>query len=91
VATLDQLNEQKKELEARLEKGDPAAEAALVRLDAAIRSRTKTIQHSRKRLAAVRTAVEQGLSVDAAKAAKPRSADARKARAKRGGPVNRFE
>ena len=91
MATLERLNEQKAELEARLEAGDPSAEAALVRIDAAIRSRTKTIQHSRKRLAATKKAVEQGLSVTAAKAAKPRSAAAGRARARRSGPVNRFE
>lgn len=91
MATLERLNEQKAELEAQLEAGDPSAEAALVRIDAAIRSRTKTIQHSRKRLAATKKAVEQGLSVTAAKAAKPRSADAGRARAKRSGPVNRFD
>ena len=33
MATLKQLEEQRDELEARLEAGDPAAESALARLD----------------------------------------------------------
>ena len=91
MATLKQLEEQRDELESRLEAGDAAAEGALTRLDAAIRARLLKIQHSQKRLQAVKTAVSKGVSVEQAKAAKPKSAARKKAEAKASKPVNRFE
>jgi hypothetical protein len=91
MATLAQLKEQKRELEDKLDAGDTAAEAALARIDAAIRSRTKKIQHSQKRLAAVKSAVDTGLSVQQAKAVKPKSAAQKKADQAASKPVNRFE
>jgi hypothetical protein len=91
MATLQQLEEQRDELEARLEAGDPAAESALARLDSAIRARLLKIQHSQKRLQAVKVAVGKGVSVAQAKAAKPKSIARKKADAKANKPVNRFE
>jgi hypothetical protein len=91
MATLKQLEEQRDELEERLEAGDPAAESALARLDAAIRARLLKIQHSQKRLQAVKAAESKGVSVEQAKAAKPKSVARKKAEAKANKPVNRFE
>jgi hypothetical protein len=91
MATLAQLEEQKRELEDRLDAGDVSAEAALVRIDAAIRARTQKIQHSQKRLAAVKNAVGKGMSVQQAKAVKPKSAARKKANLLAKKPINRFE
>jgi hypothetical protein len=91
MATLAQLEEQKRELEDKLDAGDVSAEAALARIDAAIRSRTSKIQHSQKRLAAVKNAVDKGLSVRQAKAVKPKSAAQKKASLAASKPVNRFD
>ena len=73
MATLAQLQEQKRELEEKLDAGDISAEAALARIDAAIRSRTKKVQHSQRRLAAVKSAVEKGMSVEQANSVKPKT------------------
>jgi hypothetical protein len=91
MATLKQLEEQREELEARLEAGDPAAEAGLARLDAAIRTRLLKIQHSQQRLKAVKAAVTKGMTVAEAKSVKPRSARAKKAQTKANKPINRFD
>jgi len=91
MATLAQLEEQKRELEDRLDAGDVSAEAALRRVDAAIRSRTQKIRHSQKRLAAVKNAVSKGMSVQQAKAVKPKSAAQKKAELRAKKPINRFE
>lgn len=91
MATIAQLEAQKRELEEKLDAGDVAAEAALARVDAAIRARTQKIQHSQKRLAAVRNAVGKGLSVEQAKAVKPKSAARKKADLRAKKPINRFE
>jgi hypothetical protein len=90
MATIEQLQEQKRELEEKLYAGDLSVEPALERIDKAIASRTRTVQHSRKRLAAVKDAVNQGVSVEDAKAAKPKSAARRKAEALAKKPLNRF-
>ena len=91
MATLKQLEEQREELEERLEGGDIGAESALARLDAAIRARLLKIQHSQKRLQAVKAAVSKGVSLEQAKAGKPKSVARKKAEAKANKPVNRFE
>jgi len=87
LATLADLEEKKRELEARLAAGDPDAEAALDRLDRAIAARTQQIQYSRKRLSVARDAVDAGMDPDEAR-------KKRTGRVKRkkpgGGPVNRF-
>lgn len=88
MATLEKLIEQKRALEERLADGDLSAEAALERVDRAIAARSRDIDHSRKRVAAVKQAVKSGV----AKAdTTPRKVAARaKARAKSNGPINRF-
>jgi len=91
MATLDQLQEQKRDLEERLYSGDESAESQLERVEAAIRVRTQKIQHSQKRLAAVKDAVAKGLTVDQAKSAKPESKAKKSARLVANKPVNRFE
>jgi hypothetical protein len=90
MATLEKLQEQKLELEERLYAGDTSAEAALERIDRAIEARKLKIEHSQKRLAAVKSAVKAGVSLDETTPSKV-SATAKKiskARAKR--PLNRF-
>ena len=90
MATLEQLQARKAELEEKLYAGDLSAEAALARLDNAIAARTRKIEHSQKRLAAVRNAVDKGMSVADAKAVKPQSAAQKKAVAQAKKPLNRF-
>jgi len=90
MATLEQLQARKRELEEKLHAGDLEAERALARIDNAIASRSRTIEHSQKRLAAVKNAVNKGLSVADAKAVKPKSAAQRKAAAQAKKPLNRF-
>lgn len=90
MATLEHLREKKRELEEKLYAGDLSVEPALERIDNAIASRTRTVQHSRKRLAAVKEAVKKGMPVEEAKAVKPKSAARRKAEARANKPVNRF-
>ncbi|MEJ2140036.1 MAG: hypothetical protein P8Y61_11420 [Gammaproteobacteria bacterium] len=91
MATLAQLEEQKRELEERLDGGDVSAEAALARVDAAIRARRKTIQHSQKRLQAVKNAVSKGVPVAEAKAVKRSSKIRKKLKQRASGPINRFD
>ncbi|HJP38592.1 MAG: hypothetical protein QF483_00820 [Gammaproteobacteria bacterium] len=87
MATLAELEERKRELEERLGTGDPAAEAALERLDRAIAARTRQIQYSRKRLSATRAAVAAGMDPDEARK-KPAGRVKRKKPTR--GPINRF-
>jgi hypothetical protein len=90
MATLEQLQAQKAELEEKLYAGDLSAEATLARIDNAIASRTRKIEHSQKRLAAVKNAVDKGMSVADAKAVKPKSVAQKKAAAAAKKPMNRF-
>ncbi|MGI9309854.1 MAG: hypothetical protein ACR2P6_11365 [Gammaproteobacteria bacterium] len=89
MATLAKLQERKEALEEKLYAGDLSVEAELERVDKAIASRKLKIQHSQKRQAAVKTAVQAGMSVKEAKSKRPVS----KAAAKKAGPkpVNRFK
>lgn len=90
MATLEKLQEQKRELEERLSAGDLSAEPALERIDHAIAVRTLKVQYSQKRLAAVKEAVKAGVPLEEtrpSKAAKTANKVA-KARVKR--PLNRF-
>lgn len=90
MATLESLLEKKRELEAKLDAGDPSAEAALARLDRAIEDRKRTIQHRKKRLDAAKTAVVAGMPPDEARRERS-GADKRKlAKAKARRPLNRF-
>jgi len=87
VATLADLEEKKRELEARLADGDMSVEPALDRLDRAIAARTQQIQYSRKRLSAAHDAVDAGM--DPAEARKKQSGPAKRKKPVRG-PINRF-
>ena len=87
MATLADLEEKKRELEARLAAGDPSVEPALDRLDRAIAARTQQIQYSRKRLSVARDAVEAGMDPDEARK-KPTGRVKRKKPGR--GPINRF-
>lgn len=90
MATLEQLQETKRELEEKLNAGDLSVEPALERIDNAIASRTRTVKYSQKRLAVVKDAVKKGMSVEAAKSVKPKSAAGKKAAARARKPLNRF-
>jgi hypothetical protein len=50
MATLEQLQTRKRELEEQLFAGDLSVESALLHVDRAIASRTLKVQHSRQRL-----------------------------------------
>lgn len=89
MTTLTDLEEQKRELEARLDAGDLSAQAALARVDRAIASRRLKIQHSRKRVAAAHSAVAAGMPADEARRPKKRAAASRSDNKRR--PLNRFE
>lgn len=88
MATLTELEEQKRMLEERLDDGDLSAQAALARIDRAIAARRQKIQHSRKRLAAARGAVAAGMPAEEAR--KPGAGSAAPKVAKKR-PLNRFE
>jgi hypothetical protein len=90
MATLEKLQEQKRELEAKLNAGDLSVEAALERVDRAIASRTLKIQHSQKRLAAVKQAVAAGMDPDEARRARNKAAAAKLAEARKNRPLNKF-
>jgi hypothetical protein len=90
MATLEQLQAQKAELEEKLNAGDLSAESALARIDNAIAARTRKIEHSQKRLAAVKNAVAKGISVADAKAVKAKTVAQKKALAQAKKPLNRF-
>jgi len=87
MATLADLEEKKRKLEARLADGDLSVEPALDRLDRAIAARTQQIQYSRKRLSAARDAVAAGMDPDEAR--KKRTTRSTRKKPTRG-PVNRF-
>ncbi|MGI9329663.1 MAG: hypothetical protein ACR2QB_03020 [Gammaproteobacteria bacterium] len=90
MPTLEQLEERKRELEERLADGDLTAEAALDRLDKAIRARTLDVQYARKRHAAVKEAVQAGLPLDEARKRRSEAERKRLAKARAKRPLNRF-
>ena len=67
MATLADLEDKKRKLEARLAEGDLSVEPALDRIDRTIAARTQKIQYSRKRLTAARDAVDAGMDPAAAR------------------------
>jgi hypothetical protein len=67
MATLQELQLRKRELEEKLHAGDLSVEPALERLDRAISSRTLKVQHSRQRLEAAKEAVAAGMDKDLAR------------------------
>ena len=91
MATLEKLYERKRELEDKLAEGDLSAEASLARVDQAIAARKQKIQHSQKRLVAVKEAVRLGVPLEETRpkkvAGKAKKLD--KTRAKR--PLNQFD
>lgn len=90
MATLARLEEQKRELEEKLNAGDLSVEPALARVDRAIMARKKTIQHSQKRLGAVKRAVEAGVPPDEARRLKNESDAKKLAKLRAKKPLNRF-
>jgi hypothetical protein len=90
MATLEKLKEQKRELEDRLADGDLSAEPALARIDRAIASRTLKVQHSRKRLDAVKHAVAAGMDPDDARRRNNKAIAKKLAEARKKRPLNRF-
>jgi len=87
LATLADLEEKKRELEAQLADGDLSVEPALDRLDRAISARTQKIQYSRKRLSVARNAVDAGM--DPGEARKKTSGKVKRKKPI-SGPINRF-
>ncbi|MCB1596628.1 MAG: hypothetical protein KDI87_02840 [Gammaproteobacteria bacterium] len=73
MATLEQLQTRKRELEEQLFAGDLSVEPALLHVDRAIASRTLKVQHSRQRLDAAKQAVEAGMDKDEARRIKTRA------------------
>ena len=67
MATLQELQARKRELEAKLQAGDLSAERALNRLDRVISARTLKVRHSRQRLSAAKEAVAAGMDKDEAR------------------------
>ena len=91
MATLAELEEKRLLLEERLAEGDLSAEAALAKVDAAIRSRSKQIQHSQQRLAAVKQAVAKGVPLESVKTAKSRKKSSSKLKPGQRKVLNRFD
>ena len=90
MATLEQLEERKRDLEARLADGDLSAEAALDRIDQAIRARSLEVNYSRKRLDAVKSAVKAGMPLEEARKRRTEADVKRLAKARAKRPLNRF-
>jgi hypothetical protein len=90
VATLAKLEEKKRQLEEKLLAGDLSVEPVLAQVDRAIAARTRQIQHSRKRVDAVKNAVQAGVPLEDTRKSKSATDAERiaKARAKRS--LNRF-
>ncbi len=91
MATLARLQEQKCELEEKLDAGDLTAEAALARVDLAIAARTRKIQHSQKRLAAVKNAVKAGVPIEKTRISRSETVLKKDAKTRAKRPLNRFE
>jgi hypothetical protein len=67
MATLQELQIRKRELEAKLHAGDLSVETTLNRIDRAISARTLKVRHSRQRLDAAKEAVAAGMDKDEAR------------------------
>jgi hypothetical protein len=67
MATLEQLQIRRRELEDKLCAGDLSVEPALEIIDRAISGRTLKVQHSRQRLEAAKQAVAAGMDKDEAR------------------------
>jgi hypothetical protein len=91
MATLAKLQDQRRELLEKLDAGDLSVEPALAQIDRAIASRTQKIQHSRKRLAAVKGAVKVGVPLEETRKPKRESDVKKSAKARARWPLNRFK
>jgi len=69
MATLQQLQMRRRELEDQLNAGDLSVQRALEIIDRAISGRTLKVKHSRQRLEAVKQAVAAGVDKDEARRA----------------------
>ena len=90
MATLEKLQEQKRELEEKLYAGDVSVEPALARVDRAITARTRKIQYSQKRLGVAKEAVNAGMSPDEARTRKTEANLKKIGKSKAKRPLNRF-
>lgn len=90
MATLEQLESRKRELEARLADGDLKAEALLDQLDRAVAARTLEIQRSQAKLAVRKNAVASGVSTGDARRLKPKASPETMAKRRAKRPLNRF-
>lgn len=91
MATLTKLQERRRELLDKLDAGDLSVETDLARIDRAIASRTQKIQHSQKRLAAVKEAVKVGVPLAETRKRKSESDVKKSAKSRAKRPLNRFE
>jgi len=90
MATLQQLQLRKRELEDRLHAGDLSVEPALELLDRAISGRTLKVQHSRQRLEAAKQAVAAGMDKDEARRINTRAMAKKLAEIRARQKLNRF-
>ena len=90
MATLEKLQEQKRELEVKLCAGDLSAEPALERIDHAIAARTLKSQYSQTRLAAVKEAVKAGVPLEETRPSRAAATAKKVAKARVKRPLNRF-
>lgn len=90
MATLEQLRERQRELEARLADGDLSAEAELERVDRAIRARSLDVEYARKRYAAVKGAVKAGVPLADTRKRRTQADVERLAKERAKRPLNRF-
>jgi len=90
LATLEQLRERQRELEARLADGDLSAEAELERVDRAIRARSLDVEYARKRHTAVKGAVKAGVPLADTRKRRTQADVERLAKERAKRPLNRF-
>lgn len=90
MATLEQLQAKRRELEEKLNAGDLSVETALEHTDRAISSRTLKVQHSRQRLEATKQAVAAGVDKDKARRVDSRTTAKKLAELRARRPLNQF-
>ena len=90
MATLQQLQQRRRELEDKLHAGDLSVEPALANIDRAISSRTLKVQHSRQRLDAAKQAVAAGVNKDEARRVGGKAAAKKLAEMRARRDLNRF-
>ncbi len=90
MATLQQLQLRKRELEEKLHAGDLSVEPALELMDRAISARTLKVKHSRQRLDATKQAVAAGMDKDEARRIDTRAMAKKLAAIRAKAQLNRF-